>query len=122
MTGNRALLTCMGEEGEDSMREITLRRWHGRVGAILAFFFVLQGASGMALGWSRAQKSSFFSWLVTGATSTPLSEEVLRQVHSGTHEFGLLYNLFLGLGLIWMAASGAAIYLRCRNRRGPPPP
>lgn len=103
------------------MRESTLRRVHGRVGMILALFFVLQSASGIALGWLLAGRSPLLQWLAGTGSILPLSEGDLRLIHGGSHGAGVFYNLFLGLGLLWMAASGALIYLRSRRRSGRPP-
>lgn len=95
------------------MREITLRKWHGRIGAVLALFFALQAASGLALKWRLARR------YISGFPTDPfplLSEGGLRLVHSGPQETGLVYNILLGFGLIWMAASGVTIYLRGKRR------
>lgn len=102
------------------MRESTLRRVHGRVGAVLAVFLAVQSVSGMGLGWRLAERSGVLQWL---AGDSPLqgSEGVLRLIHSGVHGPGVFYNLFLGLGLLWMVLSGTVIYLRSRRRRGRSP-
>jgi hypothetical protein len=103
------------------MRESTLRRVHGRVGVLLALFIVVQSVSGIALGWRLAGRSGVLEWFAGPGSFLQKSEGTLRLIHSGSHGPGLLYNLLLGLGLVWMAVSGTIIYLRSRRRRSGPP-
>jgi len=97
--------------------ELKLRLWHRRVGIVLALFLVLQGLSGLLLsleGFSEPPARAGGSVQV----SEPESElqEVLEAVHFGGGPVGALYRLGLGLGLVWMAGSGATIYRRIRSR------
>lgn len=85
------------------MDEASLRKGHRTMGIILAFFLFLQAGSGalMALEFALGAPGLF-----GGPTS----------LHFGGGFWGQIYRIFLGLGLMGMAASGALIYLKIRAR------
>lgn len=85
------------------MDEAYLRKWHRTMGIILALFIFLQAASGAMMALEFALDS-------TGLFG------VLTKLHFGGGYLGNIYRIFLGLGLMGMATSGALIYLKIRER------
>lgn len=85
------------------MDEAYLRKWHRNMGIILALFIFLQAASGAMMALEFASKyHGLFG--------------VLTTLHFGGGFLGHIYRIFLGLGLMGMAASGTLIYLKIRAR------
>jgi hypothetical protein len=79
------------------MNEAYLRKWHRRMGILLALFIFLQATSGIVVN----------SDSLLALPSLAVYANVL---HRGGGEFGTLYRTFLGLGLMGMAASGSLIF------------
>ena len=88
------------------MDEAYLRKWHRRMGIILALFIFLQTFSGLVLNL----EDLFEIATVTGWANV---------LHRGGGDFGTIYRTFLGLGLFGMAVSGSFIFFRIcqRNRK-----
>jgi hypothetical protein len=78
------------------MNEANLRKWHRRLGIVLALFIGLQAASGVVL--NSESLSSLATLAVWG-----------NVLHRGWGNYGTVYRWVLGLGLIGMAATGSLI-------------
>jgi hypothetical protein len=105
------------------MDQLTLRKWHRRVGATIALFVILQAGSGFLLvaeGW-------FFGPGQPAASvpAEPAGPDPLTIIHFGAYPPAaapvfVIYRLLLATGLIWMALSGSTIGLliwRAKRRR-----
>jgi hypothetical protein len=85
------------------MDEAYLRKWHRRLGIILAVFIFLQAASGVVLNLEDLVESpGILGWA--------------NVFHRGGGDFITLYRTLLGLGLIGMAASGSMIFYKIWQR------
>jgi len=85
------------------MDETYLRKWHRRMGIILALLVFLQAGSGVVL---NSQTLLSFPELAVWANI----------LHRGGGEFGTLYRTLLGLALIGMAVSGSLIFSKTWQR------
>lgn len=85
------------------MDEAYLRKWHRRMGGILALFLFVQGFSG-------------FLMAVEFLLGAPGLVGGLTRLHFGGGTLGHVYRICLGLGLMGMAASGTLIFLKVRAR------
>ena len=85
------------------MDEASLRKWHRLLGIILAIFIFLQAATGTLMALQFALKF-------------PEPLDALEILHTGLGLSGNVYRIFLGLGTMVMAFSGALIYLKIRAR------
>jgi len=109
------------------MKEYDLRKWHRRVGIVLALFVILQAGSGflISLGGLVATEASH-AHTDQPAVQSPAHEgqekagltwnRTLAFIH---HEGGFLWDLYrvlLGAGIVWMTVTGALIFLRMRAR------
>lgn len=105
------------------MKEINLRRWHRRIGIILALFIILQAGSGLllTLGDLSPSQSHAHSKAAVGATvpdaEEPFWEEALEFTHHGAGPAGTLYRIIVGAGILWMAVSGCLIFFRTRRSK-----
>jgi hypothetical protein len=85
------------------MDEAYLRKWHRRLGIILAVFIFLQAASGVVLNLEDlVEIPGVFGWA--------------NVFHRGGGDFITVYRTLLGLGLIGMAASGSLIFIKTWQR------
>lgn len=104
------------------MKEINLRRWHRRVGIILALFIILQAGSGLVitlgdLSPSEGHVHTEPAVAATGADEEePFLDEALEFIHFGAGTAGALYRIVLGAGVLWMAVSGGLIFFQVRAR------
>ena len=85
------------------MNEAYLRKWHRRLGIVLALFIFAQALSGVVLNCAILE-------------SLPGLGYWANVLHRGGGEFGSLYRLLLGLGLAGMAFSGSLIFYRIWQR------
>jgi hypothetical protein len=85
------------------MNEPALRKWHRRLGIFLVLFIFLQTITGLVLNL----EDLFEIAAVTGWSN---------MLHRGGGDFGTVYRIFLGIGLVSMAASGSLSYYKIRQR------
>ncbi|MDO3377212.1 hypothetical protein [Geoalkalibacter halelectricus] len=92
------------------MDQRQLRRWHYRVGLLLAPFLLLQAFSGLVLTYG-----------VFSPVDTALAEEapevvrtawnlLMLRLHYGPGLIGWIYHSVIGLGMIWLVLSGVWIW------------
>ena len=95
----------------------SFRHWHRKAGIVLAPFLLLQALSGLILSYG-----------VYTRVASELSEETLPLVktawqvlitktHYGPGLFGWIYHSLIGLGLVWMIASGAWLWFDLWRKR-----
>jgi hypothetical protein len=100
------------------MVEYKWRKWHRRIGIVIAPLLVLQSISGLFLS---------LDWLLgihhrggEAITDIPpllrLWDFILVEIHYGFGAPGAFYHILLGIGAVWVAVSGFAIHLRLRSR------
>jgi hypothetical protein len=87
------------------MKESTLRTLHRRIGAVAAIFVVVQAGSGLGLTIERLAGHAGFG--VSGL------------LHTGGAAAGDILRAVAGLGMLFMAATGAWIYMKIIGRRKP---
>ena len=109
------------------MKEYDLRKWHRRVGIVLALFIILQAGSGFLLSLGNIVTTEV---LHAHADQPPLQateyEEYEKEIAAWNRtlafihfEAGVWWNLYrvlLGAGIVWMAITGTMIFLRIRAR------
>ena len=97
------------------MQEMNVRKLHRRLGIVLAFFLLLQVISGLFF----SVRNFSHHIIATGPQGydggTPWGN-VMGTLHYGLGPVGDVYRVLLGLGLVVMAVSGAAIFLKIRSR------
>ena len=105
------------------MKEKDLRSLHGRIGIFLAFFIMLQAASGLFITMgeieaphSHAGKTPVAADAPVDTRQPPAFQAALAAIHHGGGTTGVLYRIFLSMGLLWMAVSGGLIYFKIRAR------
>lgn len=97
------------------MKELELRRWHRRVGIVLAAFLVVQAASGLWLSARALVHPHGASSGGHAADETHVSP--VAGFHHGGGTIGVVHRLAVGAGTLWMAGTGALIFLRIRARQ-----
>lgn len=102
------------------MKEVDIRKWHRNVGIVLMPLLVMQAISGVFLGaeWLLGYHQRVGE--VIRANVPPLIwlwDKILIEIHYGLGMPGAIEHILLGLGLIWVTASGFMIYLRIRARK-----
>ncbi len=105
------------------MKEKDLRKWHRNFGIILAFFVILQAGSGllitleeMTVPHTHAGKVETAAVVSSGQPWPLAFQAILSLIHHGGGTPGILYRIFLGLGMAGMALSGSFIYFKVRAR------
>lgn len=102
------------------MKVITLRKWHRRIGVILAPMVILQVVTGITLSTPviyNAQEQ-VHSTLVEKKMSS-LSQFwkfLFVDGHTGGGIFGMWYTVLIGCGLVFIVLSGTLIFLAIRQR------
>ena len=84
------------------MTEKTLRRFHRAIGMSLVLFTIIQVGTGMLLSIEDLLGRYWGGFLQT--------------IH---HQYGLpgdIYRVAVGIGILWMAATGLAISMKIRGR------
>ena len=91
------------------MTSYDLRKWHRRVGIVLAVFLTLQAGRGWLIS---------FRDLVVGSHSQGglAFYTGLALVHHGGGIAGHVYRTFLGAAALWMAVTGSFIFLQMTAR------
>lgn len=82
------------------MKEISLRKWHRRIGGTSVFFILFQAISG---------------FLLTIPRFTALNS-ALVYIHHGYGPLMIIYRVILGISLTVLAFLGIAILLKIRAR------
>lgn len=104
------------------MKEVNLRKWHRRIGIILALFIILQAGSGLVITLGDLISSEGHAPTEPAVAATvadeeePFWDEALQFIHFGAGTAGDLYRIVLGAGILWMAVSGGLIFFRIRAR------
>ena len=115
------------------MKEANLRKWHRGLGIILAFFVILQAGSGLLITIADIEMPHSHSSDEMAALGTSHGEggegnhdeehsafmKFLSFIHRGAGSIGVIYRILLGIGLLFMAVTGAFIYfqIKARTRR-----
>ena len=115
------------------MKEANLRKWHRGLGIILALFVILQAGSGLLIAITDIETPHGHSSDEMVALGTSHGEEgegnhdeersafieSLSFIHHGAGSIGVIYRILLGIGLLFMAFTGALIYfqIKARTRR-----
>ena len=84
------------------MKEVTLRKWHRIAGIFLALFVFFQVVTGIVLSIENLLGEYWGG--------------ILHDIHEGFGNFGDIYRMLLGIGLVWMVVSGSMIYMNIRER------
>jgi hypothetical protein len=104
------------------MKEVNLRKWHRRIGIILALFVILQAGSGLLIGLGDLSPSQTHAHSEPAVSSGGHEEaespwhEALEFIHHGAGSAGALYRIIIGIGILWMAISGGLIFFQTRAR------
>ena len=111
------------------MKEYDLRKWHRRVGIVLALFIILQAGSGLliSLGGMVAIEESHAHSEQPAVQPTEREgheheegESVWNRtfafIHHHTGVWWDLYRVLLGAGIVWMTVTGSMIFFRIRAR------
>ncbi len=99
------------------MNQHGMRRWHRLAGVVLAPFLLLQAVSGLVLSYGIFTR-------VAGALAAEAPRPVrtawnllMVKMHFGSGLIGWIYHSLIGLGLIWMIASGLWIWFDLKRRQ-----
>ena len=100
------------------MKELTLRKWHRYVGASIAPLVFIQALSGLFLSfeWLAGLHTAAGRLLPDAPALVRFWDWVAMGIHYGGGRLGALYHALLGLGLLWLAASGMWIFFRIQAR------
>jgi len=100
------------------MKEPTLRRWHRYAGGMLAPLVLLQAVSGLFLSyeWLTGLHTTAGQLLPDAPPLIQFWDWVFVGIHYGGGLPGALYHALLGVGLVWLAASGFWIFIKIRGR------
>jgi len=105
------------------MKEADLRKWHRRMGIILALFIIIQAGSGLLMslnelgtphGHAHGEDVAAQDEHQEGGDS--YIKTSLSFIHHGAGVIGRIYRILLGIGLLGMAISGSMIYFKVRAR------
>ncbi len=99
------------------MKKIRLNTMHRYVGIVTAPFLVLQTVSGLLLDFGLFRREGGGPGGGGYQESWGVWDKFLVKAHFGPSLIGDAYHLLLGVGIIWMAASGWLLYLRLRRIR-----
>lgn len=100
------------------IQEPTLRKWHRNAGVVLAPLVLLQALSGLflSLEWLAGLHTAAGQLLPGASPLVRFWDWVFVGVHYGGGRPGAVYHALVGVGLVWLAGSGALIYLKIRAR------
>ena len=108
------------------MKEYDLRKWHRRVGIILAIFLILQAGSGLLITVgevSETPRSHAHTAYQAASTEHDAHEEgeefwdtILGFIHHGAGTSGDIYRIIVGIATLWMVFTGGTIFFRMRSR------
>lgn len=101
------------------MKEPDLRKWHRKIGIILAPLLILQATSGIFLSvdWLLGYHQRVGESIRDIPPLAALWDKILVGIHYGFGIPGSPYHISLGIGLIWIIVSGIMIYFRIRGRK-----
>lgn len=101
------------------MKEATLRKWHRKMGVLLAVFIGVQAISGLGLSLDPVVGLAAHSHVESEKTDPKqqgFRGELFEFVHHGAGPIGGVYRIALALGVLWMVVTGSAIYLQIGRR------
>lgn len=100
------------------MKEPALRKWHRKFGVCIAPLVLIQALSGLFLSfeWLSGLHTMAGRLLPEASPLVRFWDWVAVGVHYGGGKVGALYHALLGLGLIWLAASGLWIFFKTQER------
>jgi uncharacterized iron-regulated membrane protein len=106
------------------MKEVALRKWHRRLGIVVAPLLVLQAISGMILSidWLLGIHQRIGEAIPDDIPQSGIPQlallwnRVFVTIHYGFDVGGSLYHVALGIATIAIIASGFMIYLRIWDR------
>ena len=104
------------------MKEFTLRKWHRRIGIILALFIILQAGSGLLISINKLaiphkhDNSAISHSHDQHDERESLLHETLVFFHHGGGVIGTSYRILVGAGTLWTAFTGLIIYVKIRAR------
>ncbi len=111
------------------MQEKDLRRWHRNVAIVFVVFIIIQAITGLliTLGEIGTPHTHAHEESQVQVKSADIPEpeqegqirEVLAAIHHGGSFIGGLYRIILSIGMLWVAGSGALIYMRIQARKRP---
>ncbi len=99
------------------MKEADLRRWHRKLGVVLALFLFVQALTGFLLSvtWLAEPHSE-----APAATAAPQEEsffeELLEELHVGGETVGAIYRVLLGATTVLQVVLGYFIYTSMKKR------
>jgi uncharacterized iron-regulated membrane protein len=96
---------------------IYLNKLHRHVGIFIAPFLVIQTLSGLLLDFGLFRRGSSGTGMGEASHARNVADTLLAKLHFGPGTVNDCYHLVLGVGVIWMALSGWALYLRIRKAR-----
>jgi hypothetical protein len=104
------------------MKESDLRKWHRRLGVVLALFVICQAGTGLLLSLEGLAPDPSHADSRHGTSHEESAwKETVESLHYGGGTGGAWYRLTLALGLAGMVGSGGMIFLKIRHRgRGRP--
>lgn len=106
------------------MKELFIRKWHRRLGMVVAPLLALQAISGMILSidWLLGIHQRIGEFLPNG-TSQPsipqlalLWDRIFVTIHYGFDVGGAIYHAALGIATVVIAISGFMMYLKIWDR------
>ena len=101
----------------------TLRKWHRRIGLVLALFLVIQGLSGAWLAVAEVETESDHvsdgrhEEKTNGNEHESEFKEIMEAIHKGGGFPTAPYRVVLGLGITFMALTGSLIFLKVGMRK-----
>ncbi len=103
------------------MKELALRKWHRRMGIILALFIILQAGSGLLLSFSGLGSPHEHDEPIAHEHDEHDDEGsrwlgTFKNIHHGGGTAGNVYRIIIGVGTLGMALSGAAIFYQIKHR------
>ena len=104
------------------MKEPVLRKWHRYSGVVLGPLILLQAVSGLFLSieWLSGLHTAAGQLMPEAPPLVQFWDWVFIKTHYGGGQIGALFHTVLGLGLVWLVASGIWIFLKIRGRRKKP--
>ena len=85
------------------MKEAQLRTWHRNVGLVVFIFILFQALTGVVLTFE-----DIFGFYLGG---------IVHDLHKRYDMAGHIYRLISGTGMLWMAVTGMAVWMKIRARR-----
>lgn len=99
------------------MNQQSLRRWHRCIGIAIAPFLLLQGVSGLILTYGVYTRVASMLTGQADEQARTAWNMLVAKTHFGPGLGGWIYHSLVGLGLIWMIASGIWIWFAVRKKK-----